>query len=73
MNYERQLRRLRQRVFDYPETKEEQVSRIFAKLKAKLEPVWKARHSDDPYYGLPSYLKLEFMSEDQKFDKPRGK
>jgi hypothetical protein len=36
MNAERLLRRIRQRVFDYPPEKEAQVDRVLNKLKARV-------------------------------------
>ncbi len=37
MDYERQLRKLRQKVFEYPPEKDAQVQRIFTLLKLKIE------------------------------------
>lgn len=51
MSYERLLRRLRQRVFDYYDTSEakgQQASRLIARCKTKLAPEWErqARNRD---------------------------
>ena len=51
MDYERLLRRLRQRIFDYEdqcEAKGRKASRLIARCKAKLQPEWErqARNRD---------------------------
>lgn len=40
---ERILRRIRQRIFDYPDAKQDKASRIIRKLKAKAMPNWDLR------------------------------
>lgn len=42
MNYEKTLRKVRQRIFDYDDMgKDEKAKRVLLKLKSKLMPAWK--------------------------------
>lgn len=46
MSYERLLRRLRQRIFDYSDEKQDQASRLIAKCKQRLQPMWEAEAAE---------------------------
>jgi hypothetical protein len=51
MNYEKHLRRIRQRIFDYPPEKEEKAARVLLKLKTaflKTQPYTMEYH---PFYA----------------------
>ena len=53
--YETRLRKIRQRVFDYPESKDEQVARILAKLKSKVIELHGTADNYHPFYAAEGW------------------
>lgn len=61
MNTERIKRRLRQRMFNYTETKQEQAGRMISRCKARMMPIWEAQHKDRRKAAGEAYVRVMWM------------